>query len=79
VDKRPWNPYTSVIVVGVANNHITDNVSDVQEFPDLPTAQAVFPDLDPCANGKRFTWAIGDPCKEKMRFETWHVSEMLAI
>jgi hypothetical protein len=72
------DPSYPVQVVGVMNGKITPDGRGYQEFPNLAAAQAVFPDLDPNRNGKRFTWAMrgeieGQPAT---RYETWEAERM---
>jgi hypothetical protein len=74
--KKQWNPHTSVIVCGVESGEITPKGTGSQRFKDLFEAQKVFPDLDPCSNTERFTWAMGNPEKDEMRFETWAAEKL---
>lgn len=74
--KKLWNPYTNVIVCGVENAQLTSSGMGSQRFENLFEAQRVFPDLDPNVNSKRFTWAMGDPEKDVMRFETWAAEKL---
>ncbi len=71
-----WKDGTPVVVVGVAADRITEDGTGYQNFPNLETAREVFADLDTHKAGPRFTQAIGNPQKDKMRFETWRAFEL---
>ena len=74
--ERKWSLDASVVVCGVENGAVTPNGKGVQKFVDLATARQAFPDLDPEANTKRFTRAMGDPAKNEMRFETYAAQDL---
>jgi hypothetical protein len=67
---RNWTRDVAVVVCGVEDGKITENGTGVQKFASLADARAVFADLDPNAHTARFTWAMGNPEKDDMRFET---------
>ena len=68
---RVWPSDVAVLVCGVENGQVTEDGGGIQRFVDLTQARAVFPDLDPSKNTSRFTWAIGNPERDEMRFETF--------
>jgi hypothetical protein len=75
---KGWTPEMPVQVVGVTNHQVTPNGHGYETYPNLAAAQAVYPDLDPSVNGKRFSWAMygkvdGQPA---IRFETWPANDM---
>lgn len=74
--KKSWNPHTNVIVCGVESGEITTNGTGSQKFENLFEAQNVFPDLDPKSHSERFTWAMGDPERDVMRFETFAAEKL---
>ena len=74
--ERAWNPHTSVVVCGVKDGVVTPKGLGSQTFTDLAAARALFPDLDPAAQTKRFTKALGNPETDEMRFETWAAYEL---
>jgi hypothetical protein len=69
--ERIWNSNTKVIVCGVSHGEVTKDGMGTQRFINLKEALKVFPDLDPNKNTVRFTWAMGNPQTEAMRFETF--------
>lgn len=69
-----WKPDMPVQVCGVTPfGEVTPNGWGVVEFANLEEARKVFPDLDPAANGERFSWAMRGQIKgqDAMRFESW--------
>lgn len=68
---RKWQSDATVIVCGVENGQVTQDGGGIQRFANLSEAHAVFPDLDTNKNTSRFTWAIGNPDGNVMRFETF--------
>lgn len=73
---RIWNPNTTVLVCGVSNGLITESGSGSQRFVDLKEALSTFPDLDSIKNTERFTWALGNPQTDEMRFEAWAANKL---
>jgi DNA-damage-inducible protein D len=70
-----WKAETAVVVVGVTGGHLTEDGTGFQNFPNFEAARDVFADLDIYREGPRFTQAMGNPEKDKMRFETWKAYE----
>lgn len=75
---KDWKPEMPVVVCGIHHGEIREDGRGYQVFGSLAEAQAMFPDLDPEVNGKRFTWAMkgnidGQLC---IRFETWAAYEL---
>lgn len=71
-----WKEGTPVVVVGVVGDRITGDGTGYQNFPNLEAAREVFAELDTHRNGPRFTQAMGNPQKDKMRFETWRAFDL---
>jgi hypothetical protein len=74
-----WHADMPVLVLGVRDGKLTDDGRGSEQFATLTDAQAVYPDLDPHNNTKRFTAAMAGgqrDGREWVRFETWQANTL---